>query len=168
MRIKLGSHKNLTSEFKDFSRTFQGFPEPKCHYFQSNILASKGATIQLMGVGGGGGGVGAVFELNKLSISFLICKAVFFYIFNIYFTWKKILSIKFDPNEALVLMIRSSAEQVSTNSKCRLVLPSEARAQKLGTNKYLFTTRPSDDYLYTVSRKFGLKIFILKKNLEIE
>ena len=82
MRIKLGSHKNLTSEFKDFSRTFQGFPEPKCHYFQLNILASKGATIQLLGVGGGGGDVGAVFELNKLFISFLICRAVFFHILS--------------------------------------------------------------------------------------
>ena len=51
-----GSHKNLASEFKDFSRNFQGlnvcFPGLKCHYFQSNILASKGATIQLLGGGG--------------------------------------------------------------------------------------------------------------------
>ena len=30
------------------------------------------------------------------------------------------------------------------------------------TNKYLFTTCPSDNYLYTESQKVGLKIYYLK------
>ena len=106
------------------SRTFQElnvcFLRIKCLYFQSNILASKGATIQLLG---GGGGV-AVFELNKVFTSFFHTLPQAEYLFQR--KGKKILSTKFDPKLALVSKVKEPSEASLNKFKGRLIMPSEA------------------------------------------
>ena len=142
------------------------FPGLKCHYFQSNILASKGATIQLLG--GGGGGCSLLIEQI---IFFLLLSAQLNFFSNLlqakylFYFKKKILSTKFDPKRALVLMVKEPSKASLHKLKGSFNYAERSEAQNfLRTNKYFFTICPSDNHLNTVSQKFILKIFILKNS----